>query len=64
VFFVEEKLSRWARQAVVYRDLSLAMGQAAVASKGECAHVLVWDCTEAPVGVLVAKFVDGKEVVL
>lgn len=60
MYYVEEKRSRWATQAVAYATQDAAEAQAARQSRsGDCAHVLVWDCTDRHEGVLRAKYVDG-----
>lgn len=61
MFYVEEKGSRWATQAVPYPTQEAAEVQAQRQSKGDCAHALVWDCTDNPEGVLRAKYVDGTK---
>lgn len=61
MYYTEAKGHRWAFVPVAYKSLDDAKREAKRTSH-ECSHVLVWDCTDSPVGALVAKFVLGAEV--
>jgi hypothetical protein len=54
-FYLEEKGHRFAMMAVKYETLSRAMSafKAAVASK-DAMQVNLYDCTDSPVGTLIA----------
>ncbi len=54
-FYVERIGSRWARMAVSYRTLEAAI-TAAKAGAADAMQTRAYDCTEGPVGKLVATF--------
>lgn len=59
-FYVKEVMSRWAICPVDYRTREEA--EAAAARAMDCDHALVLDCSNGPVGNLVAKYSKGRKV--